>query len=227
MNFDIVCANCGAPSSPAIGVCPYCKSVMTTEAEKKMPVIADIVKFYDEGQLERALSLARALETYKPDSLKNKEFVLLYAQLLLEAVGPSTRIKSLLNQSLIDNPSDPRLLEYLEVAEAESNLSRYKDDMGEIALTNIIRRSPENAHALFLLGSHLFWAKNDAQGALGYLERCVKIRPNFFKAKACLAGVYKALNMNDLAAAFCNECASKVSDPEMKKLFVDLANTPR
>lgn len=226
MNFDIVCTNCGATSSPAIGVCPYCKSVMTAEAEKKIPIIANIKKFYDEGQLERALSLAKALETHKPDSLKSKEFVLLYAQLLFEAVGPSTRIKSLLNQSLIDNPSDPQLLEYLEVAEAESNLSRHKDDMGEMAVANIIRRSPENAHALFLLGSHLFWVKKDAQGALRYLEQCVRIRPNFFKAKACLVGVYRALKMDDLAAAFCNECASKTSDPEMKRFFTDFANTP-
>lgn len=226
MSFDIICANCGAPSSPAIGVCPYCKSVMTTEAEKETPAIANIKKFFNDGQLERALPLAKALETQKPDSLKSKEFVLLYTQILLEAEGPSTKIKSLLNQALIDNPSDPQLLEYLEVAEAESNLSREKDDVGEIVLTDIIRRSPENIHALFLLGSHLFWVKKDAQRALRYLEQCVRIRPNFFRAKVCLAAVYKALKMDDLAVRFCNECASKASDPKMKEFFTEFANTP-
>jgi len=226
MNFDIVCANCGAPSSPAMGVCPYCKAVMTTEVEKKIPAIGSIKKYFNDGQLEQALSLAKALETQKPDSLKSKEFVLLYAQILLEADGPSTKIKSLLNQSLIDNLSDSQLLEYLEVAEAESNLSREKDDAGEIALTNIIRRSPENVHALFLLGSHLFWVEKDAQRALRYLEQCVRLRPNFFRAKACLVAVYKALKMDDLAIRFCNECAAKASDPEMKKFFNDFANTP-
>ena len=226
MNFDIVCANCGAPSSPAIGVCPYCKAVMTTEVEKKTPAIGSIKKYFNDGQLERALSLAKALETQNPDSLKSKEFVLLYTQILLEAEGPSTKIKSLLNKALIDNPSDPQLLEYLEVAEAESNLSREKDDAGEIVLTDIIRRSPENVHALCLLGSHLFWAEKDAQRALRYLEQCVRIRPNFFRAKACLAAVYKALKMDDLAVRFCNECASKASDPEMKKFFTDFASIP-
>ncbi len=226
MSFDIVCTNCGAPSSPAIGICPYCKSVMTTGVEKKFPAIGSIKKYFNDGQLEKALSLANALETQKPDSLKSKEFVLLYAQILLEVDGPSTKIKSLLNQSLIDNPSDPQLLEYLEVVEAESNLSREKDDAGEIALTNIIRRSPENVHALFLLGSHLFWIEKDAQRALKYLEQCVRFRTNFFRAKACLAAVYKALKMDDLAVRFCNECASKVLDPEMKKFFTDFANTP-
>lgn len=225
MSFDIVCANCGAPSSPTTGVCPYCKSVMTTEVEKKTPALGSIKKSFNDGQLERALSLAKVLETQKPDSLKNKEFVLLYTRILLEVEGPSTKIKSLLNQALIDNPSDPQLLEYLEVAEAESNLSREKDDAGEIALTNIIRRSPENAHALFLLGSHLFWVEKDAQRALRYLEQCVRLRPNFFKAKACLAAVYKVLGMNDLAANFCNECASKASDPKIKEFFAEFMNT--
>lgn len=226
MSFDIICANCGALSSPAMGVCPYCKSVMTTEVEKKTPAIGSIKKSFNDGQLERALLLARAFETQKPDSLKSKEFVLLYVQILLEAEGPSTKIKALLNQALVDDPSDPQLLDYLEIAEAESNLSREKDDAGEIALTNIIRRSPENVHALFVLGSHLFWVEKDAQRALRYLEQCVRLRPNFFRAKACLAAVYKALKMDDLAVRFCNECASKASDPKIKKFFTDFANAP-
>jgi cytochrome c-type biogenesis protein CcmH/NrfG len=199
---------------------------MTSEAEKKTPAVANIKKAFNEGRLEQALSLAKALETQKPDSLKSKEFVLLYAQILLEAGGPSTKIKGLLNQALIEHPSDQQLLDYLEIAEAESNLSREKDDAGEAALTNIIRRSPENVHALFLLGSHLFWVEKDAQRALRYLEQCVRLRPNFFRAKACLAALYKALKMDDLAVSFCNECAAKASDPKMKQFFADLATTP-
>lgn len=226
MNFDIVCANCGALSSPSIGVCPYCKSVMITDAEKKIPVIVDIKKFFNDGRLEQALLLAKTLETQKSDALKSKEFALLYAQILFEADGPSTKIKSILNQALIDNSSDPQLLEYLEVAEAESNLSRNKDDAGEVALSNIIRRSPENAQALFLMGTHLFWVEKDAQRALKYLEQCVRLRPNFFTAKVCLIRVYKTLKMDDLAVRFCNEFALKATDPEMKKFFIDLANVP-
>ena len=225
MNFEIICQNCGAPSSPVIGVCPYCKSVMTTEAEKKTPAITSIKKFFNEGQLEQALSLANALEMQKPDSLKNVNFVLLYAQILIEADAPSSKTKSLLNQALIDNPSDPRLLEYLEVVEAESNLSHDKNDAAETALTNIVRRSPENVHALFLLGSHLFWVEKDAQRALRYLEQSVRLRPNFIKAKACLAAVYKELNRNDLAAKLFNECAAKTSDSKMKEIFASFANS--
>ena len=225
MNFDIICPNCGALSSPTIGICPYCKSVMTTEEEKKTPVITNIKKAFNEGNLEQALSLAKVLETQKPESLKNVEFVLLYTQILIEVDGPSSKTKSLLNQALIDNPADSRLSDYLEIVEAESNLSHDKDDSGEVALANIIRRSPENVHALFLLGSHLFWVEKDSQRALRYLEQCTRLRPNFIKAKACLAAVYKDLGRKDIAARLFNECAAKTSDSTIKGIFTNLANT--
>ena len=224
MNFETICPNCGAPSSPAIGICPYCKAVMVTEAEQKTPAITNIKKTFNEGNLEQALSLAKALEMQKPESLKNVDFVLLYAQILIEVDAPSSKIKSLLNQALIDNPSDSRLLEYLEIVEAESNLSRDKDGAGVTALTNISRRSPENVHALFLLGSHIFWVEKDPQRALRYLEQCVRLRPNFIKAKACLAAVYKGLGRNDLAARLFNECAAKSSEGKIKEIFTNLAN---
>lgn len=225
MSFDIICPNCGAPSSPTIGVCPYCKAVMTTEGEKKTPAITNIKKAFNEGNLEQALSLAKVLETQKPESLKNVEFVLLYTQILIEVDGPSSKTKSLLNHALIDNHSDSRLSDYLEIVEAESNLSHDKDDAGEIALANIIRRSPENVHALFLLGSHLFWVEKDYQRALRYLEQCVRLRPNFIKAKGCLAAVYKELGRNDFAVRLFNECAAKSSDGKIKEIFTNLANT--
>ncbi len=224
MNFDIICPNCGAPSSPTIGICPYCKAVMTTEGEKKNPAVTNIKKAFNEGNLEQALSLAKALETQKPEVLTNVDFVLLYAQIFIEVDGPSGKIKSLLNQAIIANPSDSRLLEYLEVVEAESNLSRDKDDAGETALANIIRRSPENVHALFLLGSHLFWVEKDYQRALRYLEQCVRLRPNFIKAKACLAAVYKELGRKDLSVRLFNECAAKNSEGKIKEIFTNLAN---
>jgi predicted Zn-dependent protease len=225
MNFEIICPSCGAPSSPTIGVCPYCKAVMTTEAEKKSPVITNIKKAFNDGNLEQALSLAKALETKKPDSLSNVEFVLLYTQILIEVDGPSSRIKSLLNHALAENPSDSRLLDYLEIIEAESNLSHDKDDAGEVALANIIRRFPENVHALFSLGSHLFWVEKDYQRALRYLEQCVRLRPNFIKAKACLAAVYKELGRNDFAVRLFKECAAKTHDSTIKGIFTDLAET--
>jgi len=227
MNFETICQNCGALSSPAVGVCPYCKSVMVkdTEEEKQTPAISKIRSLFDEGDIDQALVLAQTLETQKPDAAKGAEFALLYAQILIEVDGPSSKIKSVLNRAIVENPSDDRLLEYLEIIEADSNLSQEKNDAGEVALVNVVRRSPDNAHALFLLGSHLFWVENDTQRSLTHLERCVQLRPNFLRAKACLAAVYKKLGLNGNAERLLSECAVKTSDRSTKEFFRNFAKS--
>ena len=227
MNFEIACSNCGAISSPVVGVCPYCKSVMSkpvagTKQTASLPLIQSL---YDEGKLDQALSLAAALEKQDPEFLKNASFVLLYIQIQLEVDAPSSKTKSLLNQALIANPSNPDLMEYLEIVEAEFNLTRNPGSDGEIALMNIIRRSPKNVHALFLLGRHLFWVEQNPQGALRYLESCVRFRPNYILAKACLAAVYRALNMNDVSSRLMSDCAAKATDRSTKDFFNNLANS--
>ncbi len=225
MNFEIACSNCGAISSPMVGVCPYCKSVMTKAADgtKQLSSVPMIQSLYDEGKLDQALALASALVDNDPTSLKNAGFVLLYTQIQLEVEAPSSKTKSILNQALIVNPANPDLLEYLEIVEADFHLSRSSGSEGEVALANIIRRSPKNVHALFLLGRHLFWEEDNPQGALRYLESCVRFRPNFLRAKGCLSAVYKALGMTDIAARLMTECSIKVT--ENRADF--LSNSPR
>src|SRR3989338_7318487 len=152
MNFETVCHNCGALSSPAMGICPYCKSVMVQDAEedKQIPSIPKLKSLLDEGDVDQALVLAQTLETQKPEAAKSAGFALVYAQILIEVDGPSSKIRSVLNRAIVEHPSDVRLLEYLEIVKADSNLSCEQDDAGEVALTNVIRRSPDNAYALFL-----------------------------------------------------------------------------
>jgi len=212
-------------SSAAVGVCPYCKSVMVKDAEeeKRTPSISKIRSLFDEGDVDQALVLAQTLETQKPDAAKNAGFALLYAQILIEVDAPSSKIRSILNRAIVENPSDARLAEYLEIVEADSNLSHEKDDAGEVALANVIRRSPDNAHALFLLGSHLVWVENETRRSLAYLERCVRLRPNFLRAKACLAALYKQSGLDGQAERLLRECAAKTSDPGTKKFFRDFA----
>ncbi|MBF0387194.1 MAG: hypothetical protein HQL20_04990 [Candidatus Omnitrophica bacterium] len=209
MNFEIVCPNCGALSSPAVGVCPYCKSAMTTETEKHNPTLATIKKLYNDGQTDRALVMAKSIETQKPELLKDVDFAILYAKILFEVDGPSSKTRAVLGQAFSEHPANPHLAEYMEVVEAETNLSHEKSDAGAQELAQIIRRSPENVYALFFLGSHLYWVEKDSQQALRYLERCVRLRPNFVRAKACLAVVYKELGMRDAAARLLNDCATK------------------
>ena len=227
MNFETICQNCGASSSPAVGVCPYCKSVMVKDAEeeKQIPSISKIRSLFNEGDVDQALVLAQTLETQKPDAAKNAGFALLYVQILIEVDAPSSKVRSVLNRAIVENPSDARLVEYLEIVEADSNLSHEKDDAGEVALANVIRRSPDNAHALFLLGSHLFWVEHDTQRSLSSLQRCVQLRPNFLRAKACLGALYKTLNLDHHAERLLNECAAKTSDQGMKGFFKDFAKS--
>lgn len=224
MSFDIVCANCGAPSSPSVGVCPFCKGVMMRKGPgKENPTVTQIGKFYNEGRLEQALALAKTAETQKPEILKNQKFALLYAKILIEAEGPSSKIKSVLSHALLENPEDPSLIEYLEVVEAKSHLSRELNDVGEIELSHILRRSPKNVHAAFLLGSHLFWIGKETQKSLKYLEQCHRLRPNFLRAAACLGALYKTLGLDAQAGRMFRHCAALESNKEMKAYFKGLA----
>lgn len=225
MSFDIVCSHCGASSSSVVGVCPYCKTVMMSEEDKQNPSIPKIKKFYSEGKTDQALLLADDLVKQKKEILSNANFAVLYVQILIEVDAPSGMIKSALIRALNASPQHPQLLEYMEVAECEANLSHEQDDAGEIGLANVIRRSPGNVHALFILGAHLFWIEKDAQRALRYLEQCVRQRPVFIRAKACLAAVYKDLKMNEHAARLLHECALQSSNKKDKAFFKDFAQS--
>jgi predicted Zn-dependent protease len=194
---------------------------MTAAEDKKNPSVSKINALYNEGRIEQALLFANNLANQKPEYLKNAHFALLYAQILMEVDGPSSKIKSVLIHALNENPDNQQLLEYLEVAEAEAYLSHEKNDAGEVELANIIRRSPDNVHALFILGAHLFWIEKEPQRALKYLEQCVRLRPNFMRAKACLAAVYKTLNMKESVEKLVVDCVAKAKDESTKKFFRD------
>ena len=225
MSFDIICINCGAPSAPSVGVCPFCKAILTSKNPKSdAPTITKINKFFNDGKIGNALSLVTAAEKSKPALLKSARFTLLYVKILLEVDGPSSKIKGLLSHALLEHPEDPSLIEYMEVVDARSNLSREKNDIGEVELANIIRRSPKNIHALFLLGSHLFWVEKETQRSLLCLEKCHRLRPNFLRASACLGSLYKHLGLNTQANRLFRKCASLETNKEMKDYFKKLAS---
>src|SRR5580698_3653607 len=99
MNFEIACPNCGAISSPVVGICPFCKSVMTKAADgtKQVASVPLIQSLYDDGKVEQALALAVTLEKQDAESLKNAGFVLLYVQIQIEVDAPSSKTRSILN----------------------------------------------------------------------------------------------------------------------------------
>lgn len=224
MSFPISCQNCGAPSTPAVGVCPYCKAVFQTAKIKENPTITNIKSIYEEGDLPKALSLASLAEKDKPDLLKNPNFVLLYGKILLEAEAPSSKIRAIFQKAQMEHGENQEITDYLEILQAKGNLKAGKGDTGEEELKNILRRSPKNPHAAFLLGSHLFWVEKDHQAGLIYLEKAVRHRPNFLRAVACLASLYKQIGSEALARKLFQKCVSLEKDSSMKEFFKKLAS---
>jgi tetratricopeptide (TPR) repeat protein len=220
MSFDLICKSCGATSNPSTGVCPFCKSVMaSSKPSKESATVTRVRELYSKGKIDKALQMAKMAEQHKPKLLDNPNFVVLYVQILIEVDGPSSKIKSLIARCLLENPDHSGLLEYLEVADAESRLSKGFGDAGELELANVIRRSPKNEHALFLLGSHLFWIEKETQRSVKLLERAYKQRPNFLRCTACLAALYVDLGYPQFAKKLFRRCASLDSSKEMKKFF--------
>ena len=226
MSFDLVCQSCGAPSSPATGVCPYCKSTMASKAQGKSPDSPTITKLnalIKEGHTEKALFMAQAAEKTKPALLKKANFVIAYVQVLFEVDAPSSKIRSLLSQALLEHPDDSRLSEYLEIMNAQSQLTREKNDAGEVALKSVLRQNPDNAYALFILGSHLYWMDQEPTQALIYLSICVQLHPNFLRANACLGAVYKDVGLAGAAKKQFVFCAKLEKNKKMKSYFKELA----
>lgn len=224
MGFDVICSSCGAPSSPSVGVCPFCKSVMTHKKSKDTPTITKIRELFDAGNIEKSLFIVQQAEKAKPKLLKNAAFILLYVQILIESDGPSSKMRSILTRSYLNDVENAQLSEYREIIEAKNNLSHGMKDIGGQALINIIRRSPKNAHALFILGSHLCWIENEYARAIQLLERCVVQRPNWLKANGCLAALYSKTDNEVLAQKYIRKCIALSKDAGTKAYFKSLVS---
>jgi len=222
MSFETICSNCGAPSSPTVGICPFCKATMTNKKSKESPTIIKIKELYEKGDIQQALFLAREAEKSKEKLLKNSSFVSLYVKILIEADAPSSKMKSLLTNALLNNIENAELAEYREIIEAKNNLSHIKNDEGEQALVNILRRSPKNVHALFILGSHLCWVEAEYVRAIQLLERCVALRPKWLRANGCLAALYDKIDNTSLVDKYVRKCVSLAKDDKTKEYFKGL-----
>lgn len=222
MSFDLVCKSCGASSGPSVGVCPYCKSVMTSAGEDENPTLKAVRKAFQEGKLDHALVLGKELEKAKPALRKDASFALLMAQILIEAEAPSSHVRALLMEAILEGGENAALQDYLDIVQAKGLLGHEAQDAGEVLLGAVLRRSPENVHAHFLLGSHLFWVEKQPGKALKHLEAAVKSRPVFLRAVACLGALYQTLGNAALAAKCFRKCKELESAPAMKKYFDEL-----
>ncbi len=222
MSFDLVCKSCGATSGPSVGICPYCKCVMASLDTEENPSLKAVRAAFQEGRVEQALVLGKELEKAKPALRKNASFALLMAQILLEAEAPSSQIRALLVEAMMEDEGNTTLLDFLDIVQAKGLLGHEARDAGEMLLGTVIRRSPENAHAHFLLGAHLFWIEKQPGKALKHLEEAVKLRPAFLRAQACLGALYQTLKNPALAAKCFRKCKELERSSGMKKYFDDL-----
>lgn len=218
MSFEVICENCGAPSSPSVGVCNFCKSSFAI-SEPKNPSLAKLKKCCEEGDLDQALALAHALDTEESKVKDSISFLMTYIKLLVETEGPAYKIKSLLLQAASLDPDNGDILDYLDLMDAKSKLSQERNDFGEKLLKTILIRSPQNVHAHFILGSHLFWKEKEPSGALVHLIRAVELRPNFLRAWACLGALYLELKQDAQANQALRKCLKLESNPAMIKFF--------
>ena len=219
MSFQTVCSGCGAISSPSVGICPYCKTLMSSGPKTEASASVDqITRFYNEGNLTQALTVGRDLFRHKPELFEQPAAALIMAKVMIETEAPSSETRAMLVRANVAHPGHPELTEYLEILEARSYL-RSGPDAGEVMLVALLRRSPQNVHAHFVLGSHLFWTEKDSGSAIPHLETCVRLRPNFLKAWACLGALYKQLGNEQLSSYAFEKCITMEGNPVMKDFY--------
>lgn len=219
MSFEVVCSGCGAMSGPSVGLCPFCKTTMTSSEDKNFEQENSIAKLYQSGRLDLALSLSKKMYTDDLESKKDVGFLLLYSKILIETEGPSGLIKSILVEAYLLEPNNSDVMDYLELMEAKGSLKKGLNDSGEMQIKNILRRSPKNLHANFFLGTHLFWSDEQTILAIPYLETCVRLSPNFLRAWGCLGAIYTKMGNKQLALQAYNKCFDLESNSKMKEYF--------
>ncbi len=218
MSFDFVCESCGAPSSPSTGICPYCKSRFS-KSDKEVPAVTSIKELYAAGRYVEALAAAEFVEKKNSEESSKSEFVLLYVQILLDCDAPIYKMQSLLNVLLMQEPQNKAAREYLDIVQANSALRPGCVDPGEIALRKVLSDSPNNVHALFLLGAHLFWEENNLVESARLMEKCVMLRPNMKRSWGCLAALYKKQGNKVLQKKAAEKFLSLETSPKIRQFI--------
>jgi len=224
MSFEIVCPACGALSGPSVGVCPFCKTALIrpkTDAASAAAGNEQHLKnlYLKEGKLQETLSYFREMTKVKPELLQETGLCEIHARVLIESEAPTTGIRSALQRGILVNPEAAVLRTLDRVAAAKSKLRRGREDEGEIELRAVLKDSPNEDLALFLLGAHLFWIEGDAVESVRLLEKAVKLRPSFLRAWGCLGSIYLKLGNGPLASRAFQRCVKLEENPEMKKFF--------
>jgi tetratricopeptide (TPR) repeat protein len=215
MSFELLCESCGAASGPSVGVCPFCKSTMISKKSKELPAYSKLKSLYAEGKVHTAICLANEVLKHEKH-LENASLLLLCAQILIESEGPNGKVKNILAKAMLADPENPQILEYIELTDAKFELSHVSPERGKDILEKLLRRSPDNVHAMFLLGSHLCWREQAYARAIPLLHRCVQLRPVFQRAWACLGVASRKIGQEHLAQESFRRCLKLESTGTMR-----------
>lgn len=217
MSFELICPGCGASSGPSVGVCPFCKTVLASVDGAESGHEGSVATIYESGKLDMALTLAKKLYETDEKLKKDVSFLLLYAKILIDTEGPTSLVRSVLAEAHLYAPSNQEVLDYLEVMEARQYLKKGLNDNGEVRLKKLLRRSPQNVHAHFFLGTHLFWVDEQMEMAIPHLETCVRLSPNFLRAWGCLGAIYKKMGHSQLAERAFQKCLDLEPETKMRE----------
>ena len=231
MSFELVCQSCGAPSGPSVGVCPFCKSVMTQPQVAGSATAGPPGKFaalegmirqaLSEGKLQDALLLASEAAKTHAELMADSMFLVLYAEVLIETEGPTSMIRGLLTRVKLTQPDNIQAALMYQLVDARAKFTKNMNDQGEIEIRKILKTHPDYTYALFILGAHLFWIQEIIPESQKLLERCVQKRPGFLRAWGCLAEIYRKSGNIAAAGQAYRKCVSLESDPTMRKFFED------
>ena len=95
MSFELVCESCGALSGPSVGMCPFCKSVLS-RPDSEITGQDSLLQMYNSGRVDISLNLASKIFQENPKAKQDLSFLMLYVKILVETEGPSSLINSLL-----------------------------------------------------------------------------------------------------------------------------------
>lgn len=222
------CEHCGAPTSAEATSCAYCLSPLLPSAGRSdgdgvtassSSAIAGLRKLYAEGKALAALSVLQQLYRDMPDAEKDPNVLLLHVKLLFETEGAVGEIKRLVAKAFVLAPTNAEVADYKALADAKEKLDLGLKKHGEEAIRALLGRRPNNAHALLLIGTHLFWNTTQLDEAIRYLERSVQQRPVLLRAWSCLGAAYATAGRRLHAERAFRKCLELETHPKMIEYF--------
>lgn len=224
MSFELICHSCGAASGPSVGICPFCKSVLTHEGSKNSsPALRRLRTLFEEGKLEQAALLAReAIKSQNEKLSGNPEVLLICAQILFEIEAPLAELKSILAKASLLDPEHLGIQELLSLVEAKSAFNFRNNTEGKKLIEAILRKAPQNPHALFLLATYVNSRENNPTLAIVYLEKALQSRPSYLRAWACLASIAAQVGNTHVAEKALLKAMNLETNSQMKAFFSKL-----